>query len=128
LRILIVEDNADVASSLADLLRSDGFDDVSISPDGETALASIRRTIPDLVLCDLGLPGSIDGYGVARACRREQSLQSVRLVALSGIGDTEARTKALDAGFDELLPSLFACRCSATASGAIGSCGEPRRV
>ena len=43
MRILIVEDNADVANSLADLLRSDGFDDVSISPDGETALASIRR-------------------------------------------------------------------------------------
>jgi len=103
LRILIVEDNADVANSLADLLKSDGFDDVSISPDGETALASIRRMIPDLVLCDLGLPGSIDGYGVARACRREQRLQSVRLVALSGIGDSEARTKALDAGFDELL-------------------------
>ena len=103
MRILIVEDNADVANSLADLLKSDGFDDVSISPDGETALASIRRAVPDLVLCDLGLPGSIDGYGVARACRREQSLQSVRLVAISGIGDTEARSKALDAGFDELL-------------------------
>ena len=73
LRILIVEDNADVANSLADLLKSDGFADVSIAPDGETALASIRRTVPDLVLCDLGLPGSIDGFGVARACRREQT-------------------------------------------------------
>jgi DNA-binding response OmpR family regulator len=103
LRILIVEDNADVANSLADLLKSDGFEDVDISPDGETALASIRRSVPDLVLCDLGLPGSIDGFGVARACRREQRLQHVRLIALSGIGDTEARTKALAAGFDDLL-------------------------
>jgi len=102
MRILIVEDNPDVAETMVEFLKFDGYD-VDVAPDGAAALRSMRSALPDLVLCDLGLPGGMSGLDVARACRGDATIAGVRMVAVSGYGESDDRKRALDAGFDDLL-------------------------
>ena len=103
MRILVVDDNPDVATMLAELLKLDGHEEVTIAERGSEALAMIRTSRPDFVLCDLMLPGELDGLALARACRRETSLQDMPLVAVSGYCSDEDRARALEAGFSDLL-------------------------
>jgi CheY-like chemotaxis protein len=103
MRILVVDDNPDVAMSLAELLKIDGWDDVAVAHDGAAAIESMTARIPDLVICDLGLPGEMDGLGLARVCRSTPGFERVRLVAMSGYGGDEYRNQAVAAGFDDLL-------------------------
>jgi CheY-like chemotaxis protein len=97
LRILLVEDSADAREALGKLLERDGHS-VKVSPDGLTAVRVAAETAPDVVLVDIGLPG-MNGYEVARRIRRRLG-PSVRLIALTGYGDAEARRRTRDAGFD----------------------------
>jgi CheY-like chemotaxis protein len=103
MRILVVDDNPDVATMLAELLQIDGHEDVAVAHDGDAALASMRASKPDFVLCDLLLPGELDGRAIARTCRSEPQFHDVRLVAMSGYGSPEDRARAMEAGFDDLL-------------------------
>lgn len=103
MHILVVDDNPDLAASLAELLKIDGYDDVAVAHDGRAALEAMIEKPPGLVICDLGLPGGMDGLDLALECRKLPSLRNVRLVAMSGYGDREYRNRALEAGFDELL-------------------------
>jgi PAS domain S-box-containing protein len=105
-RVLIVEDNVDAAEMLATVLRLDGHE-VRVAHDGVAGLAAVRANPPDVVLCDLGLPG-MDGYEVARAVRAEPVLASVYLVALSGYARPEDRERAHAAGFDAHLAKPLA--------------------
>jgi DNA-binding response OmpR family regulator len=66
-RVLIVEDDMQIARNLRDYLEVAGFEVTAVG-DGSVALASARGDRPDLVVLDLGLPG-VDGLDVARACR-----------------------------------------------------------
>ena len=68
-----------------------------------SALKSALDAVPDIILCDLGLPGGMDGFAVARACRAEASLRKVRLVAASGYSSSEDHANAITAGFDSLM-------------------------
>jgi PAS domain S-box-containing protein len=95
-RVLVVDDNADAADSLAEILRLVGYQP-EVAYDGAGALAALEATRPEVVLCDIGLPG-MSGYDVARAVRG-QGL-GVRLVALSGYARAEDVRRALEAGFD----------------------------
>jgi PAS domain S-box-containing protein len=96
-RVLVVDDNRDAAETLGDLVRMLGHD-VELAFDGPSALAEAGRTHPDLVLCDLGLPG-MDGYQVARELRARHE-GALRLVALSGYAQPEDVSRALASGFD----------------------------
>jgi PAS domain S-box-containing protein len=98
-RVLIIEDNADAAESLQMLLELSGFE-VTTAADGTSGLATARRFQPDVVLCDIGLPGGLDGYGVARELRADSAFQSVRLIALTGYGQAEDQRRAYAEGFD----------------------------
>jgi PAS domain S-box-containing protein len=98
LRILVVEDNADSAESLAMLLRFKGHE-VLIAPDGPSALAMGRSFEPQVVLCDIGLPG-INGYEVAARLRKQRAFKQTPLIALTGYGHEESRLHATEAGFD----------------------------
>ncbi|WP_242343986.1 hybrid sensor histidine kinase/response regulator [Anaeromyxobacter terrae] len=100
--VLIVEDNADAAETLRDALELEGVV-VTVAPDGEAGLAAARRRPPDLVICDIGLPGELDGYGVARAVRADPALRHLPLVALTGYAGPEDRARAREAGFDQHL-------------------------
>jgi PAS domain S-box-containing protein len=98
-RVLIIEDNADAAESLQMLLELSGFE-VATAADGTSGLEAARRFHPDVVLCDIGLPGGLDGYGVARELRADSALQEVRLIALTGYGQAEDQRRAYAEGFD----------------------------
>lgn len=98
LRILVVEDNTDSAELMSDILRLEGHE-VRAVHDGPAALAVVDGFRPEVVLCDLGLPG-MDGLEVARQLRRIPSLEQTVLLAVTGYGHEEARSKCEEAGFD----------------------------
>lgn len=98
LRILIIEDNADAARTLAKLLKRYGHV-VEMAHDGVAGLEAARSGKPEVVLCDLGLP-EMDGYEVARALRTDPATESIRLIAVSGYGQDEDRRHSEEAGFD----------------------------
>ena len=100
--VLLVEDNKDLADGVAELLRLHGVV-VRVAYDGPTAIKSALDAVPDVILCDIGLPGGMDGFAVARACRREAALRNVRLVAASGYSSVEDHANAVSAGFDSLM-------------------------
>jgi two-component system, chemotaxis family, CheB/CheR fusion protein len=97
-RVLIIEDNGDSAEMLQDVLVLAGHI-VEIAPNGPAGLTLARTFLPDVVICDIGLPG-MDGYAVAHAFRREQGLNRPHLIALTGYALPEDRQRALDAGFN----------------------------
>jgi CheY-like chemotaxis protein len=73
---------------------------VEVAHTGPAGVAAALRFRPQVVLCDIGLPGGMDGYAVARALRREEVLGSAYLVALTGYGREEDLRLAREAGFD----------------------------
>ena len=97
-RILVVDDNADAAVTLAMLLRTLGAD-VKAVHSGPEALDLYGSYEPEVVLLDIGMPG-MDGYEVARRIRERDGKRPVALVALTGWGQEEHRQKARNAGFD----------------------------
>ncbi len=106
-RVLVIDDNLDAAGSLREALEF-GRHVVEVAHTGYDGLAKARSFLPDVVICDIGLPG-VDGYQVARAFRAEETLRAIFLVALTGYALPEDLAKAKEAGFDEHLakpPSL----------------------
>jgi CheY-like chemotaxis protein len=97
-RILVVEDNRDVANTLCLLLRLWGYDGRAVY-DGQEALAAAHAYKPDCILMDIGLPG-VDGYRLAEEVRRDEALRGTTLIAITAYSD-EARAKR--AGFDHHL-------------------------
>ncbi|HEX7446078.1 MAG TPA: ATP-binding protein [Pirellulales bacterium] len=100
-RVLIVDDNADAAHTLAVMLQF-GRHEVEIAHDGPAALDKVSAFQPDLVLLDIGLPG-MNGYEVAQQMRAKPDLEQTLLVAMTGYGQEEDRRRSLAAGFDRHL-------------------------
>ncbi|HTN89313.1 MAG TPA: PAS domain S-box protein, partial [Sorangium sp.] len=109
LRILIIEDNQDAAETLQALLIMDGHR-VEVALSGHAGVEAARSFRPEVILCDIGLPGGMDGYGVARALRGSAGEGSAGegstgtspwlMIALTGYGQEEDRRRVLEAGFD----------------------------
>jgi PAS domain S-box-containing protein len=97
-RILVIEDNVDAAQMLAEVLELGGHS-VRIAHDGPEGIAAAREMRPEIVFCDLGLPG-LNGYEVARSLRADQGLSATVLVALSGYSQSEDQERSAEAGFD----------------------------
>lgn len=111
--ILVIEDNSLNLELMNDLLGSAGHS-VWLAGDGETGLAMALQQRPDLVLCDIQLPG-IDGHAVALAMRADPALAGVPLVAVTAAAMAGDRDRALAAGFDAIVakpiePSAFLAR------------------
>ncbi|TLG78157.1 response regulator [Methylocystis sp. B8] len=100
-RALIVDDQPDVAESLALLVRSFGVE-TQIASNASSALAMIPEFNPELVIADIGLPG-MDGHELAHEIRKTPQGQNILLVAHSGWGQENVRERALKAGFDGFL-------------------------
>jgi signal transduction histidine kinase/ActR/RegA family two-component response regulator len=96
-RVLVVEDQDDNREALVMLIEQLGHSVISV-PDGPAAVREALSQRPDVALVDIGLPG-LDGYEVARRVRAGLG-DAVRLVALTGYGQTDDRERALAAGFD----------------------------
>ncbi|HKE89595.1 MAG TPA: response regulator, partial [Gemmatimonadales bacterium] len=68
--------------------------------DGTAAMEAMKTFRPEIVLCDIGLPGGMDGYAVAAAIRNHGAHGSPYLIAVTGYGMPADKTRALEAGFD----------------------------
>jgi PAS domain S-box-containing protein len=97
-RVLVIEDNVDAADSLREVLELGGHG-VDVAHSAEEGLARARAFRPDVVLCDLGLPG-MDGDAVARALRADPAFRDTMLVALTGYAAPEDISRSREAGFD----------------------------
>jgi CheY-like chemotaxis protein len=101
LRILVVDDNRDSADSLRLLLEFSGHE-VAVAYSGHDGLQAAERYQPDVVLCDIGLPG-LDGYWVARQLRDNPTTAKARLIAVTAYGQDEDRRRSHEAGFEQHL-------------------------
>jgi two-component system, OmpR family, response regulator MprA len=101
-RVLVVEDDDDIAQVLQRSLRMEGYE-VRLAPDGEAALTEAARFHPDLVVLDLGLP-KLDGIEVARRLREHDDVPILMLTARDAL---EARVEGLDSGADDYLVKPF---------------------
>ena len=97
-RILLVEDNLDFVHTTAMLLKEMGHS-VDYAVNGYVAFEVARRFRPDVVLCDLGLPG-VTGFEVCQQIRKDPELQAVRIIALTAYDDDAYRKRAEQVGFD----------------------------
>src|SRR5262245_66525539 len=101
LRILVVEDNRDAADSLRLLLELSGHE-VAVAYSGDNGVQAAEQYQPDVVLCDIGLPG-LDGYGVARKLRDNPTTAKARLIDVTAYGQDEDRRRSHEAGFEQHL-------------------------
>jgi len=97
-RILLIEDNPDNLDLMSYLLAAYGHA-VSTAEDGESGIAAAKRSPPDLIACDIHLPG-VDGYDVARALKDDPSLAAVPVIAVTALAMVGDRERILAAGFD----------------------------
>jgi len=98
-RVLVVEDSADAAESLRLLLSLKGHE-VAVASTGPAGLRAAREFRPEVIVCDIGLVGGMDGYAVARALRQDPELCRTHLIALTGYGREEDQQRAVASGFD----------------------------
>ncbi len=98
LRVLVADDNDDGREMLSFLLTTDGHV-VAALADGPSVLAGIEAFKPDVVILDIGMPG-MHGYAVAESLRANPAFTSLPIVALSGLGQVEDKSRAYEAGFD----------------------------
>src|SRR3982074_71070 len=102
-RILVVDDDPMVATTIQRVLRPEGYD-VDVALGGAAALEQARTRRPDLVILDLMMPG-VDGLEVCRQLRANGTLPILMLTARSGTAD---RVRGLDTGADDYLVKPFA--------------------
>jgi PAS domain S-box-containing protein len=97
-RILLIEDNLVGARTMRTYLSMAGHE-VEEAHSGTEGIDAARRFRPEVVLCDIGLPG-MDGYAVARALRQEPGVAEAYMIAISGYGQEEDKRRSFAAGFD----------------------------
>ncbi len=119
LRVLLIEDNPDAVESMRLMLELEHHH-VAIANEGATGFELAHTFAPDLVLCDIGLPGSWDGYAVARAFRADPALSAIPLVAFTGYGQSGDRERSLAAGFDAHLTKPVRYEALRRLFGALG--------
>src|SRR5512133_193169 len=101
-RILLVEDQEQLAHNLEELLRLEGFD-VTCTADGDRAVAMARRWHFDALVLDLVLPGEMDGFEVCRLLRADPTTERVVIVMVTAMDDPRSRIAGLDGGADDYL-------------------------
>jgi two-component system response regulator MprA len=104
--VLLVDDDARILRMLERTLAAEGYD-VSVAPDGGTALARIERSLPDLIVLDVKMPG-LDGLAVTRRLRAKRL--PVPILLLTARDAVAERVAGLDAGADDYLVKPFALR------------------
>ena len=101
LRVLLVEDDADLSRMLVEALVANGHD-AYVAHDGPSGLAACAEFKPAVALLDIGLPG-MDGHALAERLRALPGMETLRIVAVTGYGDQSYRRRSRTAGFDRHL-------------------------
>jgi signal transduction histidine kinase/CheY-like chemotaxis protein len=100
-KVLVVDDNRDACDSLQALFEMENCQ-VATAYDGCEAVQATARAMPDMIIMDLGMP-CMDGYEAARRIRSQPGSQQVLMIALTGWGQSDARQRTIEAGFDHHL-------------------------
>ena len=106
--VLLVEDNPDIQSMVAEHLLEAGFD-VCLAQDGEIAMQVIRERLPGVVCLDLNLP-RISGYDVCEQIRADLTLQHISILITSARNSLDVRVFSLEAGADAYLTKPYAMK------------------
>ena len=104
-RVLVVEDEDNIALALEFLMLREGYDHARIA-DGGQALARIRAFHPALVLLDIMLPG-VSGYDICQAVRRDASFADVKILMMTARGSASEKRKGLEMGADGFITKPF---------------------
>ncbi|MEJ2583772.1 MAG: response regulator [Robiginitalea sp.] len=104
-KILIIEDNEDVRENTADLLELSGYK-VATSPDGESGIRKAQSFNPDLIICDIMMPG-LDGYQVLEALQKDRVTAGIPFIFLSAKADRSDVRKGMNLGADDYLTKPF---------------------
>jgi signal transduction histidine kinase/CheY-like chemotaxis protein len=100
-KVLVVDDNRDACESLQVLFEMENCQ-VATAYDGQEAVFAARQAMPDLIVMDLGMP-RMDGYEAARRIRCQPGSKEVLMIAVTGWGQSDARQRTMEAGFDHHL-------------------------
>ena len=100
-KVLVVDDNRDAADTLQALFEMENCK-VATAYDGQEAVLATARAMPDMIVMDLGMP-RMDGYEAARRIRCLPGSKDVLMIAVTGWGQTDARQRTMEAGFDHHL-------------------------
>jgi len=104
-RVLVVDDLPDNVEILRARLESRGYA-VATAANGEEALASVHADPPQVILCDVMMPG-IDGYEVARRIKRDESLPFIPIILVTALSDTENIVQGLNTGADDYIAKPY---------------------
>jgi CheY-like chemotaxis protein len=109
LNVLVIEDNRDLARLFCDLLEVMGCV-AQVAWSAQSGLEAAQERVPDLIFCDLGMPGDKDGFDVAAEVRRNASLANTWLIAVTGFAEAETHERARNTGFNRVFakPVKFA--------------------
>jgi len=124
-RIVLADDNADMRAYVRGLLTP--LYVVEAVADGEAALEAARRQAPDLVLSDVMMP-RLDGFGLLRSIRADETLRKIPVVLLSARAGEDARIGGFDAGADDYLIKPFSARELLARVGALLELQQMRRI
>lgn len=100
-RVLVVDDNPDMAELMRELLASRGYDVVTVSDAGQ-AEAEIHRHLPDLILSDVVMPGR-SGYELCHQVKEDPATRLIPFLLITGLSDREDKVKGIEAGADDFL-------------------------
>jgi CheY-like chemotaxis protein len=109
MRVLVIEDNQDLAKLFCDLLEVMGCA-TEVALNGKSGVELAKKSPPDLVFCDLRLPGEKDGFQVATELRADPCCERIPLIAVTGLSGPDEYHRAMSAGFDRVFekPIKFA--------------------
>lgn len=104
-KVLIVDDEKNIAISVQFLMKREGFE-VLVAHDGEEGLTKIRSEHPDLVLLDVMMP-KLDGFEVCKAVRSDPELADIRIIMLTAKGRDAEKEKGISLGADAYMAKPF---------------------
>lgn len=105
-QILVIEDEQDIRENIIETLQLNGFD-VQGAKDGERGLMLAKSTHPDLVICDIMMPG-MDGFAVLAAMREDDSLAAVPFIFLTALADQDSMRHGMNDGADDYIVKPYA--------------------
>ncbi|MBS0335726.1 MAG: response regulator [Proteobacteria bacterium] len=100
-RVLVVDDDPDMGAYLGLLLKKEGMQ-ADIVEDGDSALVRVMTDPPDLILCDVMMPG-LTGFDICQRLKGEETTALIPIVLITGLDDQESRIKGIEAGADDFL-------------------------
>jgi CheY-like chemotaxis protein len=103
MHVLIIEDNQDLAKLFCDLLEVMGCR-TEMAFSAMSGMEAAKRGMPDLIFCDLRLPGDKSGFDFAMELRATPALSHIPLIAVTGYSDAEEDQRAMNAGFNRIFP------------------------